>query len=116
MRRTFYGALFQFPNGSIKSNFTTIAPFAFAVFQFPNGSIKRLNEEYYNAGSQSFNSLMVRLKAVQESRRAFAPLLGFNSLMVRLKALVFHEEDNWEPEFQFPNGSIKSVIPVLKVF
>ena len=57
--------LFQFPNGSIKSYMRVKGLSVICWFQFPNGSIKsptRYMLPYIVP--KSFNSLMVRLKAL----------------------------------------------------
>ncbi len=55
-----------------------------------------------------FNSLMVRLKA--KANWLVKPfLIRFNSLMVRLKGGLVTQLDALKEEFQFPNGSIKSM-------
>ena len=58
--------MFQFPNGSIKS-INTVSPAArLHVFQFPNGSIKSNINSSRDEQIESFNSLMVRLKAIEK--------------------------------------------------
>ena len=64
--------------------------------------------EYISAVVTSFNSLMVRLKAIQKQA---APVLKtcFNSLMVRLKDLKPMDLITSFFSFQFLDGAIKSL-------
>ncbi len=55
-----------------------------------------------------FNSLMVRLKEPIQIL-ALIPKVGFNSLMVRLKDKPLRPVNGHGREFQFLDGSIKSV-------
>ena len=120
--------MFQFHNGSIKSEANMTPTRDMTAFQFHNGSIKSC----HNPPSQlqhrkSFNSTMVRLKVCKY--KSSTPLLAcfnstmvrlkvcsvtlcnsqkscFNSTMVRLKDIVAMAYQV-PKEFQFHNGSIK---------
>ena len=76
-------------------------------FQFQNGSIKRWDAAMAHFPKWSFNSRMVRLKAliavpVAHFRKRF------NSRMVRLKVDPLMALSGVVALFQFQNGSIKS--------
>ena len=76
-------------------------------FQFHTGSIKSQYQHSDQSDSrQSFNSILVRLKA--HNAYAYVFYGGFNSILVRLK-VVFVKYSPWiASAFQFHTGSIKS--------
>ena len=79
---------------------------ASALFQFHNGSIKSQTIiAAFELGRRSFNSTMVRLKvAIGQSNSS--EHVSFNSTMVRLKVQLSLTQGRIY-QFQFHNGSIK---------
>ena len=120
--------LFQFHNGSIKSNQSPPPAQAQPAFQFHNGSIKSqacLGQspssplfQFHNGSIKShhlqparcpvycrFNSTMVRLKGGRALSETLSTIC-FNSTMVRLKDSVPANLTLHKLSFQFHNGSI----------
>ena len=78
-------------------------------FQFHNGSIKSKNNARCYFKLPGFNSTMVRLK-VNVNVILEPAAIGFNSTMVRLKGFLVPAIVRATLQFQFHNGSIKSLV------
>ena len=76
-------------------------------FQFQTGSIKSIPTKLIASVFRSFNSKLVRLKAMNMSR-LHEMENRFNSKLVRLKADVWTTRSDNPTTFQFQTGSIKS--------
>ena len=100
------GDQFQFHSGSIKREIWKHARSRRMEFQFHSGSIKRTMEIVTVLLDQSFNSIVVRLKAAPD---AFCDIrsIGFNSIVVRLKECFIPQQIPRFARFQFHSGSIK---------
>ena len=68
--------LFQFQNGTIKSERINERCFARAVFQFQNGTIKRKSQFLDKPTKLHFNSKMVRLRVLALGLVDFALLIS----------------------------------------
>ena len=78
--------MFQFHSGSIKRDISADTSVAADLFQFHSGSIKRWpGSPRLCRPRYSFNSIVVRLKAVATWSVAHGGFLCFNSIVVRLK-------------------------------
>ena len=120
--------MFQFHNGSIKSQAELTLRTELNTFQFHNGSIKSMaqnrsrlpnfcfnstmvrlkvsNNEWQGEHYSGFNSTMVRLKET-DKQQGMPIMRCFNSTMVRLKANMEITTMIRMIKFQFHNGSIK---------
>ena len=95
-RDNFHHRPFQFHSGSIKRIHTPRAASPHSEFQFHSGSIKSMTRSDYERIAGSFNSIVVRLKALPASAGA-AEKQSFNSIVVRLK-----ENRSWPPRQHSP--------------
>ena len=78
---------FRFQTGSIKSVSSVVIVVVKSVFRFQTGSIKRKTKSSTSLLDEiSFDSKLVRLKALQSFSRYHCCLPGFDSKLVRLKA------------------------------
>ena len=106
-RHRIVSLMFQFHNGSIKSNTLLNAIFHESEFQFHNGSIKRDFRMFRFLFCFSFNSTMVRLKVIQHE---YPPIRGewfqFHNGSIKRYWCATRRVSNFS--FQFHNGSIKS--------
>jgi len=123
--------MFQFHNGSIKTNYAKMNDIKECLFQFHNGSIKTKTEsvtleplymfQFHNGSIKThigvlfvvqviscFNSTMVRLKLEQNYLKNILPY-SFNSTMVRLKHGI-------EVLDKVPRTSFNSTMVRLKLF
>ena len=76
------------------------------LFQFHNGTIKTQLDEIADTISTNFNSIMVQLKLIFPVVLLIV-VIYFNSIMVQLKRLR-RSDINRLNEFQFHNGTIKT--------
>ena len=80
-------------------------------FQFHTGSIKRRNPIYFLPNIKSFNSILVRLKALDTgSEKQAANRFQFHTGSIKSISLNVYDLPLFQ--FQFHTGSIKSLLPL----
>ena len=79
------------------------------MFQFHTGSIKRESDtEAHRWVEQSFNSILVRLKAGGETNRKRVTEFQFHTGSIKRQMTLYGWFRKWQ--FQFHTGSIKSLM------
>ena len=99
---------FQFYDSPIKSRQWRCGSRSQKEFQFYDSPIKRIMIRPNGRGQfEGFNSMIVRLKVLQQGVRPYCLKKGFNSMIVRLKDLSTTTTQSMWRGFQFYDSPIK---------